>query len=201
MWHALRLNQEAIFNSLRFSRRSKRLDGQLIPQHLHQFPRSESIDHLRQCNPIAEPLSLRISSDRQRLEKHRKDVCARYEQHDVPLNRIPRASRPASIESDDHQAVDEFPDALPSDGVTQECIAGSGQEEQHRFSGRVKHGARHNQQAVKCCRGQPPGNVRLGVRRRKPSRPSRNCRKIQRGENARGGHERPEPAREHRRQF
>jgi hypothetical protein len=52
---------------LGFSRRSQRFDGQLIPQYLHKFARSESIDDLRQRNPIAEPLSFRISYDRQSL--------------------------------------------------------------------------------------------------------------------------------------
>jgi hypothetical protein len=55
------------FNGLRFSRRPKRLDRQLIPQYLHKFARSESIDDLRQWDPITEPLSLRISYDRQRF--------------------------------------------------------------------------------------------------------------------------------------
>jgi len=104
---------------LRVSPRSKCFDRQLIAQYLHEFARAESVDHLRQGDPIAEPSSLRISDDRQRFEKHRRDVCAGYDQYDVPLNRAPHAGRPARIEPDDDQAVDEFADAPPSDGVAQ----------------------------------------------------------------------------------
>jgi hypothetical protein len=97
-------------------------------KRIHNIFRTEAVHHLRQREPIAEPLALGIFDTRGGLQEYGDRVRAGNQKKEVALDGGAQAARLASLKVDDHETTKELPNAASRYYIPQHQVSNAGEQ-------------------------------------------------------------------------